>query len=197
MQYLKDEVRNRISEAALQEFSEKGYLDASMRTIAAKAEVSLGNLYRYFKNKEELFNHLIEPIHSMLMDEGKVTDHNDIRTLYAIDSLERVTDYCLEFVGAYKTQLLILFHKSRGTKFESVREIMIQHVEQDLRKSLLPELHSRGIKINDEYIFHIMASTFMEGFFGILSKYQDEEQIKYLIRQLIFIYFYDITNRFK
>lgn len=197
MQYLKDEVRNRIVAAALQEFSEKGYMDASMRRIAAKAEVALGNLYRYFKNKEELFNELIEPFYNLLMGKRDKDVHKTGCTLYAIDSLERITDEFLKFIGVYHTQLLILIDKSRGTKFEGTKDIIVRHAEHELRDALLPELITRGIKVNDDYIFHIMASTFIEGVFGILRKYQDKQQIQYLARQLMYIYFYDITNRFE
>ncbi|AFQ45051.1 TetR/AcrR family transcriptional regulator [Desulfosporosinus meridiei] len=42
MQYLKDEVKQRILESALAEFSSMGYTDASMCKIAKNAKVALG-----------------------------------------------------------------------------------------------------------------------------------------------------------
>ena len=53
-QKLKEETRKAIIEAAKEEFLEKGFEDASMRNIAAKANITVGNIYRYFQNKEEL-----------------------------------------------------------------------------------------------------------------------------------------------
>ncbi len=53
-QKLKEETRQAIIAAAKEEFMKKGYDDASMRSIAAKANITVGNIYRYFKNKEEL-----------------------------------------------------------------------------------------------------------------------------------------------
>ena len=50
-----DESRKRILEAALTVFAEYGYARASMRTIARQAGTSVGGLYLYFKNKEELY----------------------------------------------------------------------------------------------------------------------------------------------
>ena len=55
MQYLKTDVRNRILESAEEEFRQNGYLNASIRTIAENAGISLGNVYRYFSNKEALW----------------------------------------------------------------------------------------------------------------------------------------------
>ncbi len=56
MQTRKDEVRERILEAALDLFSERGYRAASMPEIARAAGTAVGNLYRYFPSKEELLD---------------------------------------------------------------------------------------------------------------------------------------------
>ena len=53
-QTLKDNLRNEIIQAAKEEFLEHGYDGASMRRIAAKSHMTVGNLYRYFKNKEDI-----------------------------------------------------------------------------------------------------------------------------------------------
>lgn len=47
--------RNRIIEAALQEFGEHGYDGASTNQICQAAGISKGLLYHYFKSKENLF----------------------------------------------------------------------------------------------------------------------------------------------
>lgn len=58
-QKLKEETRQAIIKAAKEEFLEKGYDDASMRSIAAKANITVGNIYRYFENKEDLNRYII------------------------------------------------------------------------------------------------------------------------------------------
>ena len=47
--------RQRILDAAMQEFSEKGYDAASMNTVCAENEISKGIIYHYFKDKDELY----------------------------------------------------------------------------------------------------------------------------------------------
>ena len=59
MQTLKDDVRERIVDSAKAEFLEKGIDKASMRDIAAGSNMTVGNLYRYFKNKEELNSFIV------------------------------------------------------------------------------------------------------------------------------------------
>lgn len=53
-QKLKDESRQAIIQSAKEEFLEKGYKNASMRNIAKKANMTVGNLYRYFPSKEDI-----------------------------------------------------------------------------------------------------------------------------------------------
>ncbi|WFR65011.1 TetR/AcrR family transcriptional regulator [Paenibacillus amylolyticus] len=52
VQAKKDEVRKEIEYAALKVFFEKGYVDAKMSDIADEINISVGNIYTYFKNKK-------------------------------------------------------------------------------------------------------------------------------------------------
>ena len=54
--------KDRIIEAAIELFYEIPYGDVSLLQISKNAQVSNGIVYKYFKNKEELFQHLLEII---------------------------------------------------------------------------------------------------------------------------------------
>ena len=54
-------VSERILSCAKEGVLEKGYADASLRTIAAKAETTTGSIYSRFRDKEGLFGALVEP----------------------------------------------------------------------------------------------------------------------------------------
>lgn len=47
--------RQRILEAAMQEFSENGYENTSLNVMCTKHSISKGILYHYFKDKKELY----------------------------------------------------------------------------------------------------------------------------------------------
>jgi AcrR family transcriptional regulator len=51
--------RTQILEAALELFSHRGYGATSMRDIAQAANVSTGNVYHHFRDKEAIFNELL------------------------------------------------------------------------------------------------------------------------------------------
>ena len=50
----------KIQQAALDEFSEKGFLGASLRQIVKHAGVTTGAFYGYFSSKEALFASIVE-----------------------------------------------------------------------------------------------------------------------------------------
>jgi AcrR family transcriptional regulator len=61
VQVQKDAVRDRIVEAALDQFAAVGYRQTRMADVAAAAGVSTGNIYRYFPDKEALFAAAVPP----------------------------------------------------------------------------------------------------------------------------------------
>lgn len=61
------ERKQEVIDAALKEFSEKGYESASLNSILKEAQISKGTFYYHFKNKENLYLYLI----GVLIDEKK------------------------------------------------------------------------------------------------------------------------------
>jgi len=57
--YAVEQNERRIEQAALRVFTRQGYHGTSIREIADEAKVSLGNIYNYYANKEELFVSLV------------------------------------------------------------------------------------------------------------------------------------------
>lgn len=51
----KDQRKELILEAARRTFQERGFLNVTMSDIAEAAELSIGTLYLYFKNKEDIY----------------------------------------------------------------------------------------------------------------------------------------------
>jgi len=63
--------RTSILNAARKVFAEHGYVGMRMADVADAAGLSMGALYRYFKNKEDLFANLIEDIHEQLLESSR------------------------------------------------------------------------------------------------------------------------------
>jgi AcrR family transcriptional regulator len=63
----KNELRKAILEAAREIFVAEGYENFSMRKLANRIEYSPGSIYLHFKNKEELFDSLVEESFARLL----------------------------------------------------------------------------------------------------------------------------------
>ncbi len=57
---LSEEKRLKVVDAAVSEFSEKGYNRASINSIVAALGIAKGSIFQYFKNKESLFLFVFE-----------------------------------------------------------------------------------------------------------------------------------------
>jgi len=57
------EMKEKILDAALQLFCEKGYYNTTTNEIALKAGVSIGSLYSYFKDKDTVFLEVLDRYH--------------------------------------------------------------------------------------------------------------------------------------
>ncbi len=64
----KEERPTEITEAAMQEFAEKGYAATRVEEVAKRAGVSKGLLYLYFRTKEDLFKAVIRSFISPKLD---------------------------------------------------------------------------------------------------------------------------------
>lgn len=58
-----EQTRSLILETALDLFSERGYEETTMRAVAEKAGVALGNAYYYFRSKEHLIQAFYDRLH--------------------------------------------------------------------------------------------------------------------------------------
>ena len=60
------EKRKRVLDAATDEFATYGFENTSIQQIAKKAEISVGSVYKYFENKDELFAMVVKENLSLL-----------------------------------------------------------------------------------------------------------------------------------
>ncbi len=75
-----EEKRNRIINSAINEFATFGYRNANTNTIARKAGISIGSLFQYFDNKEDLFLTTVRHCSALMQEslESIMADEEDI-----------------------------------------------------------------------------------------------------------------------
>ncbi len=58
--HLPADKQERVLNAALNEFADQGYHQASLNRLVARAGIAKGSLYQYFPNKEGIFRHIFQ-----------------------------------------------------------------------------------------------------------------------------------------
>lgn len=191
MQVLKEELRQAILKKALDEFYKNGFQKASLRKIVKDAGTTIGNFYNYFKNKEELFYAITEPVYNKFVYfiKSHNEDHyamNEVSDI-SIQGLRKIISDCLKVIDKdYEKALIILIDGSKGTKYENVKEeiksFLAQHFEEHVKetpKDKKADLHN--------YFSDVVAVGFLEGLLSILrTNYSKEEKEKLIADYIIF-----------
>ena len=193
MQYLKEEIKNRILIAALDEFKENGYSSASIRNIASNADIALGTVYKYFKNKEALFNSIVDPVYNNLF---AAINKIILTEVNPDDKLIEIKNKILDIFKESSKELLILFGKSKGSKYEDFKDELVDVLHKILQKETFSRFEDKSV-VNDPFIFYVLSANFIEGLYTILKTQEDGEKIGLLIDQLMFLSFHGMESRFK
>ena len=168
MKKTKDIRLNTIIEAAVNEFTEKGYENASMESIALRAGLSKGGLYHYFGSKAEVLYSVnlkfFEPVEDLLSQIEKS------------DSFPRglsgfITGY-LTYWNDHRKELLLYFQ----TANESFRNQMIFDLyrESAVRLfsyfgQLFKEGRERGVFAeHNSYLHAVSLMSCLDGFLGYM-----------------------------
>ncbi len=126
------ETLTRIHQAAVDEFLEKGFTDASLRQIVKNAGVTTGAFYGYYSSKEALFTALVEPHAAAVMGmfmraqtafsdlpEAEQPDHVGVESR---DCVMEMLDYVYQHLAPFK----LLVCKAQGTGYENFIHNMVE-----------------------------------------------------------------------
>lgn len=145
---LKPEKQERIINAAIKEFAQKGFKNASTDEIVKEADISKGALFKYFHNKKNLFLFLYDHTLKILTDEfyGEI----DLNEGDIFERLQRRALKKMEIINKYPDI------------FNFIMTVNIE--ESDEIKSEL-EQRSKELMANryDKWLKNIDVSRFKEG----------------------------------
>ena len=130
--------KERILRHATKIFLEHGYEKSSMRMIAKASNISIGGLYLYFKNKEDLYTTLT----NFWMDDYSVKLRDALRDVQ--DPVEQIRAYIVVSINyARKHRELILL---QGRELGRVCGMDIKRKFFKKQSKLVEDIISRGTK---------------------------------------------------
>ena len=194
MQYQKDEVRNRIIEEALKEFNEKGYEGASIRSIAKKSNTSVGNIYKYFKSKEDLHESLIGSIYDGFV--GYIKQFDEVELNDKADAIfYQLVDEIMEIFNKNSVEISILLNRSKGSKYENWKRIFTDFITRIVTEKMQYELSLKGKRLRDNFLIYVISQSLLESIAIIVRERTDGAEVRKLILNLIDIFYFDIINK--
>ncbi|EHQ52796.1 putative transcription regulator protein [Ectothiorhodospira sp. PHS-1] len=140
-----EERMRQIIEAALIEFSEKGFTATRMDDIAARAGLSKGGLYAHFKSKDQIFESLLFKVLSPSFNNRKwMLDDGDtlaeVVDAFIAHTYDRVTDP--DFIAALRL-LITESHRAPHLVDYWRREVLDIYLKE--QKTMLEHCRARGL----------------------------------------------------
>ncbi|HBJ1650080.1 TetR/AcrR family transcriptional regulator [Clostridium botulinum] len=170
----KDLKRKAILKAAAKIFSQKGYMDSSIKDITNEASVSVGSFYSYFNNKEDVLSQIYEEISDMSLkaaSNASMTIKDNVVKKFTFAMTSAICTYANN-----KEFSKILFVKSMGINdlFEKKRWDILDKTNIYLKGVLehLNEVHSSGI--NDINVTSVLLTNSL---FGVISYWLNEKLV--------------------
>jgi TetR/AcrR family transcriptional regulator len=159
--------RKEMLAAARGLFSGKGYHNVSMHEIAQKAEFAIGTLYKFFKNKEDLYK-------ALMLEQANKLDDELTKTLEEPDDeIEKLRNYVRakgELFRADVAMIRLYFAETRGASFNVMA--LDSEIRQQYYRFLqtLASVFERGIRrkrfknIADPYYLAIALDSLTNAF---------------------------------
>lgn len=184
-------VYERILECAKAEFLDKGYVDASLRTIAANADTSTNSIYVRFKDKEGLFSAIVEPAVNTLMDmfrNVQETFHSfDSETQkqqmgkYSSNGILAMIDYIYDHLDEFR----LLLDASYGTRYQNfVDELVRVETEYTYKYMEATGCFMEMEEAVSRDFLHIVDTAYFEGIFEVIRHGMSRERAKQYVSML-------------
>ena len=165
----------KIIPCAKKEFLDKGFERASLRKIAADADMSVAGLYRHFESKEAMFGALVQPaadgIKELLLSmRGTFSKlpgdtQKEVINDYSNDKFPLFIDYIYEHFDAFK----LLTTCADGTPYSNfIHDFVEIDVEYNLKFIEATGNDMLASERCTPELMHILSSAFYSGIFEIV-----------------------------
>ncbi len=188
MQVLKESVRNAIVEGAITEFFQNGFQKANMKRIADNANITVGNIYRYYKNKEELFNEILLPAERAIDDLESFDQKLHVTRIDSQDDVNQLVQYVINVLKPYTREVFIMIYNSEGTHY--------QKVKNQLEELVVDKINNFYPRQFDRYLLTVLAQSFVQAIFHVFKENVNNiRKIQEYISLLIVYFFRDMDKR--
>lgn len=190
MQVLKDCIRERIETSAIKLFKANGFEKVSMRKIAEDAQMTVGNIYRYYDSKDHLFESILKPtldeILALLSDEisDKIIDAPDKNTEF----VSRVISIFLEIHSKHSEVLDILVYSCEGSSMGRPVEFVSDLLANRMSNLIDKYVKKKKLELDVHFVSHMICEALVDNFIKILYKFENDESRRMHMLQITQVY---------
>jgi AcrR family transcriptional regulator len=185
----------RLLDAAEQTFAELGYKAATTNEIAARAQTSIGTLYRFFPNKEAIVQHLgeryIQEVHAL----HEKMFQPEVATMPLAEMIDRLVDPIVELKSAHPGLVSLFIGPHAALQIPAEIQILLDesalHIEK-LWMRRFPHLNAETCHLYAVISFQI-RQTFLSLAFS--SPTLSQEQIIKELKTNLFRYLEPIEHK--
>jgi AcrR family transcriptional regulator len=183
MQYKKDEIKEKIDAAALAVFTEKGYLGAKISDIGKLAGISVGNIYRYYSSKDEIFyanvgEDFIEDAKVLLAEKISTNESQYRRSEEHKNNSWLVNEEVINFMVENRSKAIIVFWKSKGTKYENSKVELVEFILSKVGENIFEEAGIFKAKRSEGHTAGIIYSSLIDMVLSLLEESKDSEALR-------------------
>lgn len=172
-----------VMAAVKEEFLEKGFDGASVRSIAARAGMSAAGLYRHYPNKEAMFEDLVQPL---IREMDAWTQHHKEQSYERMqqgeegkESLlgESMIDLIRKVVYPQKDVFQVLMKGAAGSRYEDFMHRYVE-VQQKEMTQALDYMREHGYPVQEISMeeLHMLLSAYTAAIFEpVLHDYPEEQ----------------------
>jgi AcrR family transcriptional regulator len=124
---LDEEKRSRILEAARDAFGAEGFQKTTIKGIAQATGIAQGTMYTYFKNKEKLFDEVVEEIWQTFRGGlEKISVENAV----IVEKLGKFIDFCFDLLAQIHPLLRGMYTEAnRRELLDDKLRVICRHIE--------------------------------------------------------------------
>ena len=187
-----EDTKQLILDTAKKEFMEKGYNDASVRSIAKQAGLTTGAIFRYFPDKESLFAALVSPVADHMLDlyrkggERGFASLTDGHPENMWNISDEVISVLVEYIFANKDAFYLLISQSAGSAYESFVDQLIEEEEKQTY-AFQQEMIRQGYSCRPltlKYIFYLAHSIMRSLRLYVISWKRTKHLTEYISLQI-------------
>ena len=190
-----EEFDERILSCAKEEFLEKGFTDASIRTIAQNAGVSTSTIYTRYSDKEGLFRFLVDPVSTGLknllqqsLGEFSSLPGNEQSKKF-VEYSDRGFEAVIAYIYKYFSEIKLLITGAPGNYYQEFLESIVK-LDTDCTKKFLVQVGSKALtegRITEGFL-HVVSSAFYSGVFEIVIHDMPMEEARKYVNELRIFY---------